>query len=165
MRHSQYTAPANNFTFTMKTPSNSLRFIHSLWSSQIKCMHTRCFTEEWLKELFHWISCQRVVTVNYLKKAFPGEASPTPHPQPDGILQTTPVPNSASSFQPGVQLHLGILAEEMENMESQLVSNLHTTALFDIDCSVLTVGICHQRGQWETNRNHSPSDLLRREFN
>lgn len=54
------------------------RSIYSPWSSQIKCLCTSCFTEDHLRELYHWLFSKRAITLKSSKKAFLGPTTPLP---------------------------------------------------------------------------------------
>jgi len=69
---------ANDFIVTLKTPSRSPRFLYSPWPSWIKCTHTSYFTENCLRQLFHWVSAERALTLEPLGKAFPSPPNPLP---------------------------------------------------------------------------------------
>ena len=63
MRHSQYFILQ---PFTLKTPAHSPQFVRSPWSLWIKYRCTSCFTKGLLRELCHWVSSKRAVTLKSL---------------------------------------------------------------------------------------------------
>jgi hypothetical protein len=92
-------------------------------------MH-KLFHEELLRELFHLVLPKRAVTLKYSEKDFstsnfnlPARHSPT-H-SCTGILQT-PLVDSVSSFQPGVQQCLDTLREEAEKKPNKQTKNKKT---------------------------------------
>lgn len=98
MRHSQYLSFSQWFTFTLKIPSHSPRFIYSLSSPQIKCMHTSCFIECHLRELLHWTLSKRVVTLkSWNIELFSWDLLPR-HSQPDQDPANPPILDFVSFF-------------------------------------------------------------------
>lgn len=99
-------APANDFTFNQKTPSDSPVFTYSPCPPQIKCMHIRCLTDDCRRVVFI-VSSKRAVKLKFLVK-------PSPlHTQSSwtGILQIPAVPNCVPSLQLHVQWYLDTMRE------------------------------------------------------
>jgi hypothetical protein len=83
MRHSQYfKLQPMIYIHLEKMPSfHSPTFIYSPCLPWIRCVYASCFTEDRLREQFHWALSKRAVTLKFLEKWHPHPPQPQPQPQ------------------------------------------------------------------------------------
>ena len=91
------------FIFTPNTPPHSSGFIYSSWSLQIKCMCTRCFTKDCLKEIFHGVSSKRAGTFKSSEKVY-SQSPLTPSLDPAELTHSKllhlPIPDCSGTWMP-----------------------------------------------------------------